>query len=116
MVDRYRAQADGSGPVYDTSTLLEYATRPRAMLAYQLTRPNDTEPRTSPRVISFLRRLRRRYMTLLSLHDTAIAHLEALRKQEEAFTNLAFGEYSANGLPLLNVDEPDPAYLERHAN
>lgn len=88
VVERYRAQDAGLEPVLDIGDLLEYARRPGTMLAQDLTRPVEDEPLESPRVISFLRRLRRRFLHLFLHCDATQEHLEALREEERAFTNL----------------------------
>ena len=110
VAEHYRAQATGLEPVLDITPLLEYACRPGAVLAQDLTRPDEDEPLESPRVISFLRRLRRRFLDLFLQWDVSLEHLDALREEEETFTQLPFGEYSTDGLPPFAFDEPE--YLE----
>ena len=107
VAERYRAQDAGLEPVLDITPLLEYARRPGAMLARDLVRPVEDEPLESARVISFLRRLRRRFLHLFLHCDATQEHLEALREEESAFTNLPFGQYSADGLPRFELNEPE---------
>ena len=110
VAEHYRAQATGLEPVLDIKPLLQYACRPAAVPTQDLNRPNEDEPLESPRVISFLRRLRRRFLDLFLQWDVSLEHLDALREEEETFTQLPFGEYSTDGLPPFAFDEPE--YLE----
>ena len=107
VAEHYRAQATGLEPVLDIKPLLQYACRPAAVPAQDLNRPNEDEPLESPRVISFLRRLRRRFLQLFLQIEATPEHLDALREEEEIFTHMPFGRYSSDRLSLFDFDEPE---------
>ena len=105
VAEHYRAQATGLEPVLDIKPLLQYACRPAAVPAQDLNRPNEDEPLESPRVISFLRRLRRRFLQLFLQIEATPEHLDTLREEEEIFTHMPFGRYSSDRLSLFDFDE-----------